>query len=118
MDYKQLRAVPFMNAVVRRIVFSLASILLGAYGYFALSGPQGLPALKEKRLEIRRLEEENANLASENELKRDRIRKLEENVSEQDLEIRKKLKKLRQDETEFILPNNGKGTPAVPEATR
>lgn len=106
-----------MNAVVRRIVFSVAFVLLGAYGYFALSGPQGLPALKEKRQEIRRLEEENANLASENEAKRDRIRKLQESASEQDLEIRKKLKKLRQDETEFILPNAGKSDSTVPEPT-
>ena len=95
-----------MDSLARRLAFSIAFILLGVYGYLTLSGPQGIPALMAKRREIRQLEEENANLIRENELKRDRIRKLHEKPSEQDLEIRKKLKMLRENETEFILPNS------------
>jgi cell division protein FtsB len=93
-----------MNPAVKFIAFSALFLLLGAYGYFTLSGPQGIPALMEKRREIRALEEENANIKRENDLKRERIRKLTESVSEQDLEIRKKLKLLHENETEFILP--------------
>jgi cell division protein FtsB len=101
-----------MNAAVRRIAFSALFLLLGAYGYFTLSGPQGIPALMEKRREIRRLEEENANIIRENEMKRERIRKLTQSTSEQDLEIRKKLKLLHENETEFILPSQAPVSPA------
>lgn len=97
-----------MNSVFRTVVFSAAFVLLAVYGYFTLRGPQGIPALMEKRREIRQLEEENANLAREIEFKRERIRKLQESPSEQDLEIRKKLKMLHQNETEFVLPNSPK----------
>ena len=51
-----------------------------------------------------RLEEENANLQRENDYRRERIKKLQESPSEQELEIRKKLKLLRPGETSFILP--------------
>ncbi len=95
-----------MDSLARRLAFTIAFILLGVYGYLTLSGPQGIPALIAKRREIRLLEEENANLTSENESKRVRLENLRLKPSEQDLEIRKKLKMLRKNETEFILPNS------------
>src|SRR5260370_37889242 len=97
-----------MNGYYRGILYSAAFVLLGVYGYFTLRGPQGLPALLEKRRQVRQLEEENANLIRENENKRERIRKLNESVSQQEIEIRDKLKKLRPGETEFILPESPK----------
>ena len=93
-----------MNQAVRRTILLIAFGLIGAYGVVALRGPQGIPALKEKWNEIRKVEEENANLQRENEYRRQRIQKLEGNPSEQELEIRKKLKLLRPGETSFILP--------------
>src|SRR5436305_1022296 len=97
-----------MNTLYRRIAYSAAVVLLGVYGYFTLKGPQGIPALMEKRRQVRLLEEENANLARENDLKRERIRKLNESAGQQEIEIREKLKKLRPGETEFILPEPSK----------
>ena len=84
-----------------------------AYAWIAVSGPQGLQALLEKRREIRQLEEQNAALSYEIEHRRDRIRRLEESRSEQEMEIRKQLKLLRPGETTFILPDGPKdsGTP-------
>lgn len=93
-----------MKNAVRRVLFLVAVGVLAAYGYFVLRGPQGLPALQEKRREIRQLEEDNANLQRENQYRRERIKKLEENPSTQELEIRKKLKLIRPGETSFILP--------------
>src|SRR5579862_4831208 len=101
-----------MNHSVRRALILIAFVLVGVYGLIELRGPQGLPALKERWSEIRQLEEENANLQRENDYRRDRIKKLESNPSEQELEIRKKLKLLRPGETSFILPEQPK--PAVP----
>ena len=83
-----------------------------------LRGPQGLPALREKWDEIRQLEEENANLQRENDYRRDRIKKLESSPSEQELEIRKKLKLLRPGETSFILPEQPKPAPSGRAARR
>jgi cell division protein FtsB len=76
-----------------------------AYGWIAVSGPQGLQALMEKRREIRDLQEQNATMTREIEHRRDRIRRLEESTSEQEMEIRKQLKLLKPGETEFILPD-------------
>jgi cell division protein FtsB len=97
-----------MHRSIRNVLLLIFFTLVGAYGYFALRGPQGIPALKEKWGEIRKLEEENATLQRENEYRRDRIKKLEDSPSEQELEIRKKLKLLRPGETSFILPDQPK----------
>jgi cell division protein FtsB len=93
-----------MSNTVRRALLLIAFVLIGAYGLMELRGPQGLPALRQRWTEIRKLEEENANLQRENDYRRERIKKLEGSVSEQELEIRKKLKLLRPGETSFILP--------------
>ncbi len=92
------------NKTAGRIVFFVIFALVGAYGYRTLRSPQGIPALREKWNEIRKLEEDNAALQRENDYRRDRIKKLQDNPSEQELEIRKKLKLLRPGETSFILP--------------
>ena len=79
-----------------------------AYAWIAVSGPQGLHALLEKRREIRDLQEQNAAMTREIEHRRDRIRRLEESPSEQEMEIRKQLKLLKPGETTFILPDGPK----------
>jgi cell division protein FtsB len=83
----------------------LAVGLVVAYGWVALRGPQGVEALVEKHREIRALEERNANAAREIERRRERIRRLKDSPSEQEMEIRKQLKLLRPGETTFILPD-------------
>ncbi len=105
-----------MNRVVRRAAILLVFGLVGVYGYFTLRGPQGIPALREKWREIRKLEDDNATLQRENEYRRDRIKKLEQSPSEQELEIRKKLKLLRKGETSFILPEQPKQESTPPAA--
>jgi cell division protein FtsB len=97
-----------MSNTVRRAILAIVFVLIGAYGVVELRSPQGLPALKERWTEIRKLEEENANLQRENDYRRERIKKLESSVSAQELEIRKKLKLLRPGETSFILPEQPK----------
>jgi cell division protein FtsB len=84
----------------------LAVGLVGAYGWIALRGPQGVGALLDKHREIRALEEQNAEAAREVERRKKRIRRLQESPSEQEMEIRKQLKLLRPGETTFILPNS------------
>jgi cell division protein FtsB len=99
----------------KRAGYVAVIVLIATYGYVALRGPQGIQALLEKRREIRNLEEQNAAVALENERRRERIRRLQESSSEQEMEIRKQLKLLRPGETTFILPENGKDGPENPK---
>ena len=97
-----------MSNTVRRAILVIVFAAIGVYGLMELRGPEGLSALRDRWTEIRKLEEENANLQRENDYRRERIKKLEGSVSEQELEIRKKLKLLRPGETSFILPEQPK----------
>ena len=87
-----------------------------AFAWIAVSGPQGLQALLEKRREIRQLQEQNAEVTREIEHRRDRIRRLEESPSEQEMEIRKQLKLQKPGETTFILPERPKEADPTPAA--
>jgi cell division protein FtsB len=107
-----------MKNAVQRTVFLLVVGVIAVYGYLALRGPQGIPALRGKWREIRTLEEDNANLQRENQYRRDRIKKLEENASAQELEIRKKLKLVRPGVTSFILPDVPKQEASKPESPK
>ena len=102
---------PLRNAAILT-VFALA----GACAYVVLRGPQGIPALRETWNQIRKQEEENANLQREIKYREDRIKKLQESPSEQELEVRKNLKLLRPGETSFILPDQPKQDEAKPTA--
>ena len=90
---------------MRRAGYIIAFALAVVYGVVALRGPQGVSALLDKRQEVRQLEEQNAAKAAENERRRERIRRLEESSTEQEMQIRKQLKLLRPGETTFILPD-------------
>src|SRR2546423_493372 len=81
-----------------------------AYAWIAVSGPQGLQTLLDKRREIRELQEQNAVLTREIEHRLDRIRRLEVSPSEQEMEIRKQLKLQKPGETTFILPDGPKAS--------
>ena len=63
----------------------------------------GIPALIQKQGEIRTLEKQNADLAREIEFRRERIQRLREDESGQELEIRQRLKLVRPGEKVFIL---------------
>ena len=80
--------------------------MVALYGWIALRGPLGIQSLLDKRQEIRTLQEQNAAMARELELRRDRIRRLSDSPSEQEMEIRKQLKLLKPGETSFILPDS------------
>jgi len=94
--------------------YVLAVLVAASYAFVTLRGPQGIPALMEKQKQIRAIEKQNAELAREIESRRDRIRRLEEDDSEQELEIRQRLKLVRPGEKVFILqePADHKNPPA------
>lgn len=87
---------------LRKLGFLAVLTLSSVYVYVALRGPQGLPALQQRWMEIRRLQAENAELSREVQLRSERIARLRDNPAEQELEIRKRLKLQRKNETTFI----------------
>ncbi len=93
-----------MTSSIKRAVAITAFVLVSAYAVVALRGPGGMSALGEKRREVQSLEEQNARLSREIQQKHDRIERLKNSTSEQELEIRRKLKLQRPGETTFILP--------------
>jgi cell division protein FtsB len=105
-----------LSAAGRRAGFIVAFAVVLVYGLVAVRGPQGIPALLDKHREIRRLEEQNAATARENERRKERIQRLQTSTSEQEMEIRKQLKLLRPGETTFILPDAPKESAPPAEA--
>jgi cell division protein FtsB len=92
-----------MKAGIFRIGYGAAIALAVVYAFFMLRGPHGIPSLLEKRQEIHQLEGDNAALARENELKKERIERLLTSAPEQELEIRKRLKLVKPNEKVYIL---------------
>jgi cell division protein FtsB len=104
-----------MRVSAAKTAFIVAVLLVAAYAVYALRGPNGIPAVLEKREEIRQLEKRNADLAREIEQRRERISRLKESQSEQELEIRRRLKLVKPGEKVFILQD---GQPAPQPAAR
>jgi cell division protein FtsB len=90
--------------MLQKLAVLLVLALLGTYAATSFRGPNGYAALQEKRRQIRELQEENANLMREIEMKRARIERLRVSAAEQENEIRRRLKLLKPGEKTFILP--------------
>jgi cell division protein FtsB len=84
-----------------KLGYAVAVLVAASYAFVTLRG--GIPALIQKQGEIRSLEKQNADLAREIEFRRERIQRLREDESEQELEIRQRLKLVRPGEKVFIL---------------
>lgn len=97
-----------MKASIPRFAYyAIAFLLVSSYAFFTLRGPKGLGALAEKRAQIRELEKRNEELVKEIERKREHIHRLNNNPSEQELEIRERLKLVHPNEKVYII-----GSPA------
>ena len=90
-----------MKSSVAKLGYAVAVLVAASYAFVTLRG--GIPALMQKQKEIRTLERQNADLAREIEFRRERIQRLREDESEQELEIRQRLKLVRPGEKVFIL---------------
>jgi cell division protein FtsB len=91
-----------MKAPFVKSVYLAAFLAAAGYAFFTLRGPHGIPGLLEKQREIHEMEEKNAKEAREVERMRDHIKRLEVNPSEQELEIRERLKLVKPGERVYI----------------
>jgi cell division protein FtsB len=103
-----------LKSPLMKLLSVIAVLAAFGFAFSSLRGPQGIPAWLEKRSELRRLEEENAALAREIQAKRERIQRLRQSQTEQEMEIRQRLKLVRPDEKVFILDDPPR--PASPPA--
>jgi len=97
-----------MKSPLARLLCLVAVLLIAGYAVVALRGPQGIPGLIEKRKQIQELEKSNAALAREIEQKRARIGRLRDNETDQEREIRQRLKLVKPDEKVFMLQDQEK----------
>ena len=93
---------------LRTFLSALALVLAVGWVLLGLRGQGGISTVFDKQREIRALQERNANLQKENEYKRERIRILSEDRSQQELEVRKQLGLVKKRETTFVLQDQKK----------
>jgi cell division protein FtsB len=99
-------------ALWKKLGYATAAVAAGAYAWTSLTGPSGIAAMGEKRALVRRLQEENADLRREVERRRVRIQKLTDDRAVQELEIRNRLKYLKEGEHYLVLPPEKPAAPA------
>jgi cell division protein FtsB len=97
-----------MKSPLAKFLCTVAVLLIAGYAVVSLVGPQGVSGLLEKRKQVQELEKRNAALAREIEQKRSRIGRLRDNETDQELEIRQRLKLVKPDEKVFMLQDQGK----------
>ena len=73
------------------------------YAFIVLRGPNGIPGLRARQQLIQEYELSNQKMQREIEEKQERIKRLQENPSEQEFEIRQRLKLARPGEKIYIL---------------
>ena len=78
------------------------------YAFVVLQGPNGIPGLIAKRKLVHEYEVSNQKLQREIEEKQQRIQRLEANPSEQEFEIRQRLKLAKPGEKIYIIDTNKK----------
>ena len=93
-----------MRAPFARLAFLGIFLAVVSFAFITLRGPHGVPALLDKNRQIELKESSNAKLAKEVERLRERIRRLNENPAEQELEIRKRQNLMRKGEKVYIVP--------------
>lgn len=100
---------------MRKFAWISLALAAGSWGFVALSGPQGIPALLEKRDEVRRLQMENQRLQLQIKEKKLRNERLKGTASELELEFRRDGNKVREGETIYMLPEGDRPKPKPPE---
>ena len=100
-----------LASFLRPIAIVAALAGLAAYATIMLRGPQGLSALADKRAEIRKMEEQNANLQRDIDAKRTRIQKLKTDPSTQEMEL-ERLGYVHRNDTQFKITGQRIGSEA------
>jgi len=94
--------------VLRSLLRPLAALAalagLAAYATIMLRGPQGLTALRERRQQVRTLEEQNASLTRDIEARKQRIERLKHDPSAQAVAVKKETGMAHPGDIDFKTP--------------
>lgn len=91
-----------MRSPFARVAYVLAFLAVAGYALVTLRGPRGFGALIDKQYQIQQLEKQNQLLHQEIERRRERIGRLIDNPTEQELQIRERLKLVRPHDKVYI----------------
>jgi cell division protein FtsB len=91
-----------------RTAYAIVVLLGIVYAYIVLRGPNGIPGLLDRRRQVREYEQANQQLHREIERKQERIQRLRENPTEQEFEIRQRLKFAKPGEKVYIIDDSAK----------
>jgi len=92
-----------MRLPFSRIAYVVAFLAVAGYALVTLRGPRGIGALLDKQHQIQQLEKQNLLLHQEIERRRERISRLIDNPTEQELEIRERLKLVQPRDKVYII---------------
>jgi cell division protein FtsB len=84
-------------------IYAIVLVAGIVYAFVELRGPSGIGALMQRRALVSQFEVENQKLNQELQHRQDRIQRLEQNPTEQEFEIRQRLKLAKPGEKIYIL---------------
>jgi cell division protein FtsB len=91
-----------------KALYTLIVLTGVVYAFIVLRGPNGIPGLRARQALIQDYEQGNQKMAREIEEKQQRIERLQDNPSEQEFEIRQRLKLAKPGEKIFVLEDRKK----------
>lgn len=100
-----------MHWMTRKLGWIVGAVVL-VCGLSALRGTQGLSGPFELFRQIRELQKQNRELELEIASKQERLRRLDGSESENELEVKKRLKYLKPGERQMVLPSAPQQSPA------
>ncbi len=91
-----------------KVAYAVVLVAGVAYAFVELRGPSGIGALLQRRGLVHQYEIENQTLNREIQQQEDRIQRLDQSPTEQEFEIRQRLKLAKPGEKIYILEPNSK----------
>ena len=92
-----------MRHPILKAVYAVVLAAGVGYAFVELRGPNGIPALIERRRMVHQYEAENLKLNREIQQYQERIQRLQDNPTEQEFEIRHRLKLAKPGEKIYII---------------
>lgn len=97
-----------MRISVVKAAYALIVLCGIAYAFVELRGPNGIPGWMDKRRQVQEYEAGNEQLHRDIEQKQEKIRRLENDPREQEIEIRRRLKLAGPNEKVYIIEDKKK----------
>lgn len=88
----------------KTLLYVVVVAAAGAVAAYRLAGPEGIPLMIEKHRQLEQMRRGNLELEREVQLRKERVRRLEESKAEVERELRRQWKLQKKEERTFLLP--------------